>query len=343
MSEVHYFPRYSQKENMVTNNTLLLFRRLYNHSPIKFTEFMNTLIENNDIVLNTTVKFKQQEKASSGSVPDGLIEQESIKMVIETKLYGQKQLSQITKHLDAFKNEDQQIFLWINKEPISVDYLDEINKELNNYNDNNRQNIQFVATTFKDICNSFSTVLNEYDLEMQGLIVDYESFCNESNLIDNSDSKIRVVLTSKTLEQNLKHNVYYNPADRGYQNTRYLGLYKNKAVRAIGEITCIVDAQYLPKENKVNIINEVKGKVSETQKDIIKEVTIEAKQNYSYPLEEGRRYFFVEKFHETNYMKKTKGAVQGTRYIDLTEIDGFQQDMNAFNIANLLNNKTWEV
>ncbi|RPF54431.1 hypothetical protein [Aquisalibacillus elongatus] len=343
MSEVHYFPRYSQKENMVTNNTLLLFRRLYNHSPIKFTEFMNALFENNDIVLNTTVKFKQQEKASSGSVPDGYIEQESIKVVIETKLYGQKNLPQIKKHWDGFENEDQQIFLWINKEPISGDYLDKINKVLNTYNDDNQQNIQFVATTFKDICNSFNNVLNDYDLEMKGLIDDYESFCNETNLIDNSDSKIRVVLTGKTLEQNLKYNVYYNPADRGYQNTKYLGLYKEKAVRAIGEFSCIVDAQYIPKADKIDIIKEVKGSVTEEQKEIIKEVTIEAKHKYGYQLEEGRRFFFVDKYYETNYMKKSKGAVQGTRYIDLPEIDGIDQDMSAADIAELLNGKTWEI
>lgn len=30
MSSIHYFPRYSQKENMVTNYTMLLFTRLYN-------------------------------------------------------------------------------------------------------------------------------------------------------------------------------------------------------------------------------------------------------------------------------------------------------------------------
>ncbi len=35
MSNIHYFPRYSQKENMVTNNTLLLFSQLYNNSTVK--------------------------------------------------------------------------------------------------------------------------------------------------------------------------------------------------------------------------------------------------------------------------------------------------------------------
>lgn len=49
MASIHYFPRYSQKENMVTNNTLLLFSRLYNNSPYKFKLFMNNLLEDSEV------------------------------------------------------------------------------------------------------------------------------------------------------------------------------------------------------------------------------------------------------------------------------------------------------
>lgn len=37
------------------------------------------------------------------------------KIYIETKLYGQQNIGQIEKHFESFKNEDKQIFLWINK------------------------------------------------------------------------------------------------------------------------------------------------------------------------------------------------------------------------------------
>jgi len=42
MSTIHYFQRYSQKENMVTNNTMLLFSRLYHHSTNQFNQFLKT-------------------------------------------------------------------------------------------------------------------------------------------------------------------------------------------------------------------------------------------------------------------------------------------------------------
>ena len=172
MATIHYFPRYSQKENMVTNNTLLLFSRLYQNSPEKFTRFINAVLEESGIELDTMVRFKQQQKAASGRVPDGFIEQESFKVVIETKLYGQEHIDQIKGHWDAFQNEDKRIFLWINKEPILNAYRQQIIEVLNEYNDEHNSDIGFASTTFKDICRCFHDILQEYDLEMKALIND---------------------------------------------------------------------------------------------------------------------------------------------------------------------------
>lgn len=43
MSEIHYFPRYSMQENVVTNNSLLLLLRLYQYNRYKFEKFMEAL------------------------------------------------------------------------------------------------------------------------------------------------------------------------------------------------------------------------------------------------------------------------------------------------------------
>ncbi|KNY29529.1 hypothetical protein [Pseudobacteroides cellulosolvens] len=343
MSNIHYFPRYSQKENMVTNNTLLLFSRLYNNSPDKFRRLINAILEDSGIELDTTVRFKQQEKISSGRIPDGLIEQESFKVVIETKLYGQEHIDQIKGHWKAFRNEDKQIFLWINKEPISKGYYQQIIEALNIYNDSNKSEIGFAYTTFKDICRCFNDILQEYDLEMKTLIDDYEAFCNESELIDNADLKVRVVLTGQTLEQNLKYNIYYNPSERGYQNTKYIGLYKNKAVRAIGETSCIADVRFNIEKNKLEVLGVIQGTLTDAQKEIIKLVTIEAKEKYGYSVDEGRRFFFVHKYFETDYLKPSKGALMGTRYINLDDVDGFNKEMKASEIAGLLKGKEWDI
>jgi hypothetical protein len=129
MSTIHYFPRYSQKENMVTNNTMLLFKRLYNNSMGKFNRLMNSILEDSGIELDASIKFGQQEKGQY-SIPDAFIQQDSFKILIETKLYNQQDINQIKNHFTVFKDEPNQIFLWINKEPIVNKYKNEILDEV---------------------------------------------------------------------------------------------------------------------------------------------------------------------------------------------------------------------
>ena len=44
MAEVSFFPKYEQKENKVTNYTLLILRQIYNESPSLFQEFIVYII-----------------------------------------------------------------------------------------------------------------------------------------------------------------------------------------------------------------------------------------------------------------------------------------------------------
>jgi hypothetical protein len=341
MTSIHYFPRYSQKENMVTNNTLLLFSRLYNHSTDQFNRFINTLLEGSNIEeLDTTIKFHQQVKKKN-SVPDAVIEQQSFKIIIETKLYGQENIKQIKKHCDSFNNEDRQLFLWINKEKIKDEYYQRVIKTLNEINENREKKISFASTTFKEICRCFNEVLSQYDREMIGLVDDYEAFCNESILIDNADTKLRVILSGTTYEQNLKYNIYYASRDRSYQNHKYLGLYKDKAVRAIGEVISSVDISYDLKSDALEILETQLGIVTESQIEAIKRVIFEAKEKYGYDLSDEHRFFFVEKYYQTKFIKPTKGGLMGQKYFDLADIEGFSENMSTEEIALLLNGREW--
>lgn len=344
MSVIHYFPRYSQKENMVTNNTLLLFSRLYSNSAEKFKRFVNGILEEEEdenIQLDTMVVFSQQEKAKD-SVPDGVIRQESFKIIIETKLYGQQNIHQVEKHWKAFGNEDKKVFLWINKEPIEAAYKAEIIRKLNDFSKVHGSKIYFASTTFKQICECFNETIFEYDLEMKELIRDYEAFCVESNLIDNADTKIRVVLTGYTFEQNMEYSIYYAPSSRGYQNCKYLGLYKEKAIRGIGEVLCIVDASYSYELDQLVIDKTLLGKLHKEQEETIRKVMIEAREKFGYNLEVGHRFFLVEKYLSTEYIKPTRGGLMGMKYFDLLDVDGYQKGMKIQQIADLLTGKQWK-
>lgn len=327
---------------MVTNNTLLLFSRLYNNSPEKFQSYINAICVESGIELDTTVVFKQQQKTKD-SILDGIIEQQSFKIIIETKLYGQEDITQIENHWEAFEKEDKQIFLWINKEPIRNTCYNIIIDRLKKFNSERGSDIRFASTTFKDVSSCFNGILQEYDIEMKTLIEDYISFCEESNLIDSINSRIRVVPTGNTFDDNFISNIYYHPNDRGYRESKYIGLYRDKAVKAIGETICCVDASYDEQIDSISYIKEEYGELSEDMIVSLKKVIRGAKEKYGYNLNEGYRFLFVNRYVPTEYIKKSKGGIMGTRYINLDEIVGYSKDLTIDMIAVLLMKKEWDV
>ena len=326
---------------MVTNNTLLLFSRLYNNSTDKFKRLINAILEESGLELDTTVIFKQQEKGK-GSIPDAVIEQESFKVVIETKLYGQQNIEQIEKHFNIYSHEDKQVFLWVNKEPISEAYRQEIIESINAFNTNKGTTITFSATTFRDICRCLKDIILEYDIQMKELIDDFEAFCSESGLIDNADTKMRVILSGATFKQNVKYNVYYAPRERGFQNHKYLGLYKDKAVRAIGEVIGYVDFLYDFDSKKLKVVETHLITPTEEQKAMIKTIIIEAKEKFGFDISQEHRFFFVQKYYKTEFIKPTKGGLMGQKYFDLADIKGYEKGMTTEEIAELLRNKEWQ-
>lgn len=302
------------------------------------------MIEDDEIQLSTTLSFKQQKKASGNTVPDGLIEQESFKIVIETKPHGNISEKQLIGHSKAFNNENSKVLMLIAKEPISEKVKRNISKSINEHAADSESTICFVATTFKVICHTFRNLLNDYDIEMRELIDDYELYCEQTKLIDNTDTKMRVVLSGETFEQNMDYNIYYNPRSRGYQNTRYLGLYKKKAVRAIGELIAIADVDI--SGDRIDYVEEIEGNLTQEMKDSIVKVVEEARKQYGYKISKNHRFFFVEEFYETEFKKKSKGGLMGQRYIDLKDPEGcsklFENDkenVSTSQIAEILKTK----
>lgn len=55
----------------------------------------------------------------------------------------------------------------------------------------------------------------------------------------------------------------------------------------------------------------------------------------------GEKYFFIDKFYETNFKKITPRASMGTRVFDLTQILETENLPEIQEIAELLKAKTW--
>lgn len=88
--QTHYFQRYHQEENVATANTMLLLSQLYHLAPNSFYRVIGEKIFNSQIDnFNPQISFILQKKERN-SVPDAVIEQQSFKLVVETKMNGQK-------------------------------------------------------------------------------------------------------------------------------------------------------------------------------------------------------------------------------------------------------------
>jgi hypothetical protein len=155
MSQIHYFQRYSQKENVVTNNTLLLFSRLYAYSPFRFQDFLNEALKGTSSI-NIGVSFEQQIKSQKESIPDGLLVQQNFKVVIETKLYANFDPDQLHRHLRAFDNEETQVLLLLSPTEPSLEFEAKIRAFIRDFNESEKKNIAFVCVTFEHLIKSYN-------------------------------------------------------------------------------------------------------------------------------------------------------------------------------------------
>ena len=338
MSDIHYFQRYSQKENVVTNNTLLLLNRLYLYNPVRFRDFISELLGNiPDFIPG--IQFSQQIR-KKGSVPDGSIHQTGFRILIETKLYNQYSKKQLFEHLGAFEQEEVKILLLLDPEMPDDALWSQLEQHLKDYNDKNNTNVLVVAVTFEKLILHFREVISDFDFEMQNIIDDYEAYCMEEQLLPTGPFKIRAVPCGRTLNQNLKYNIYYAPRERGYQKHNYIALYKDKAVRAIGKIQNIVAADYDYATGKLQL-NEMQAPVLPEQEQAISSIILDTRNNYTWDISNDHEFFLVEKFHLTEFKKKTKYPLQGPRYFDLREFFLDARILDVSEIAKELKRHQW--
>lgn len=336
MSDIHYFPRYRSAENFTTNNTLLLLGQFNRIEPKKYATFIADLLGNENLAVGH--KFSQQTKAVN-SIPDGGILQQSFRAVIETKMYeSQFTLMQLENHLKAFEDEQMQIMLSLSPKPMAVNLSNSFNQKVDQFNRSNKKRISFVEITFSDIIQKFRDSIEEYDIELIELIDDYEDFCAELKLLPTDEFKMLAVPCGLTLQENFDYGIYYDPATRNFSPHAYLGIYKNKAIRGIGKVINVVEANMV--NNSLIIINQ-SNDVTDEQKERIENIMAAALQNHGWDITNGHKFFIVDRFHETNFEKKTKYPLQGRKYFNLKNILKINQVPDTSIISDLLRNEDW--
>ncbi len=336
--EIHYFQRYHSQENVSTANTMLLFSRLYSHSSSKFYNLIENILEEEYEPLNFELSIKLQEK-SKDSVPDAVIFQPSFKIVIETKLYNNFGIKQLEHHLSSFQNDGEKILLTLDPQELKKEKKQAIKNMIKTKN----PEIKHIHLTFEKLIELVKNIIDPND-DFLDIVEDYENYCYDDSLISDMDKKLDVRLCGTTYDTNKALNLYYCPESRRYQKCKYLGLYKQKAVRNIGEIIAIAVVE--AKNGDINKLefSSVEGTLTEEMQANAKKAFQDASQ-YGYDLTRcPHRFFFVDQFYETSYQKKTPRAPQGKRIFNLQKILEFENKTklpSTAEIAELLKTKEW--
>lgn len=338
---IHYFQRYHQKENVATANTMLLLSRLYQYDSSKFFDFLNSLVfQSQDFDPEITIEL---QKPNGVSTPDAVIAQKSFKVVVEVKATDWFGKNQLVNHLESFDAEDFKVLLTLSSEPMSERKLKDVNASIRQYNDGKKRPIIHTNTTFSELADGMMDVLGDRDQEMLDVIADFVDFCHHDGLIreDEAWKYMKAFATWRTFDFNIANGIYYHRMDRHDSPHKYLGLYVNKSVRAVGEVMHIVTAEGSPDDlTYVVEFGEFKGQEPpQWMKDKIAAAIEYGRDNGS--VLDAERYFLVDKFQETDFWKATKYPPRGPRIFNLQEIAGIEEKESSKELAERLRGKSW--
>lgn len=332
---ISQFQKYSQRENTVTNNVLLMLSRL-NDLDVNYYKSIIELLNEGSLQQYYYPQpiFSQQVHIGNGII-DGQIEVKSSRIVIETKLNHKEFIGKLVKYGKVF-NENSQNQLWhLSSVRFDEDEVETIIKKLNESYPN--LEIQFNNLLFSDLIDNLEGIYeeNNHDMELRLLLEDFSNYCHESNLISNEEFKLLFVPTGFSYNWNKKHKIYYCPVNWHSQKFKYFGLYNWKSVRTISEIetTIIADFDSAKNELKVHSQNH-----TELQLQRLKSGLTELGENHK-----GLKYYLLpeDAFYETDFRKVSHGGIQGYRYKDLREYLTIDDYNNLELIAEKLREVTW--
>lgn len=337
MARIHFFQRYSTKENAVTNNTLLLLSQVYGTSPDLLENLISEISE--DLNFRVGPDFGQQIKGTN-SVPDGIVTQANFKIVIETKLEDNVNQTQLKRHLDSFESEESQALLILTGRDVAEQLKTDVQEIVKNYNSAKASSITEIWITFQNLIKSIRLVLSDQHYQLSDLVDDFEEYCAESGLLPRAKFRMRAVPCGKSFDENMKYGIYYEPPGRTATPYDYLGIYTRKAIRGIGKVENRVQANL--RGNNVEIVyNKMNKNVDPEQKQRIKDTVIATREKRGWDISNGHEFIILDDVYKTDFKKLSKGGMRGTQYFDLGEILETEDLPSTSEIARRLSNIKW--
>ena len=339
--QIHYFQRYHSKENVDTSNTMLMLSRLYNYNADKFFSMLNSLILGEDE--SPEITFDLQVTGDE-SVPDAVISQKSFKIVVETKLYNQFDKHQLVNHLEQFGTENIKVLLTLDPRPMKQQLFNEMTVELKKYNTNNMERlihpIKHVNLTFEQLVEAMEDIIDDRDTEIISVLDDFKKYCFDEKLIPDGHKWMRAIVAGTTFRDNMDLNLFYDQESRKFSEHGYIGLYKDKSIRAIGKLKKTIIAV----EDEGKMTYRAESGEAPTPDEICRiNEAIHRAEDYGYNLRTiSHRYFMVEKFYPIDFRKSSKNPIQKSKFFNLADMFGYKTMPDTEKIAADLNGRTWE-
>jgi hypothetical protein len=331
---ISQFQKYSQKENTVTNNVLLMLSRLNDLNVLYFKNIIELLNEGNKYQNYFPQPIFSQQIGVGNGIIDGHIEVMPSKILIETKLSQKEFIGKLVKYGNIFSKKSQNQLWHLSSEKFSENEVKEINSELKRLY---RHEIQFNNLLFKDIIENLEGIYEEniHDMELKLLLEDFRDYCYESNLISEEEFKLLFVPTGFSYEWNINHKMYYCPINWHRQKFNFFGLYNWKSIRSISNIEAIIEADFNAETSELFIHSSGH---SEEQIERLRIGLVELGENH-----EGLKYYLLPKdtFYKTDFRKVSHGGIQGYRYKDLREYITIDDIEDVEKIANQLKEVVW--
>ena len=329
MSNITYFPRYSNQENAVTNTVLHLFSQVYGHSTERLQGLVGELLGSTEIPLG--INFEQQTR-SAMSVPDAIIRQDPVHIVIETKVGAPVDSGQLVRHCNTFnKSLPGNFLVLLTKEVVPDEGMAPVRDAAKEHN------AAFCKVTFEGLCEILGTAAMPHEIHLKNIVEDFKRYCSEMNLLPDRRKWLSIVPCSETYDLNEKWALYYKPTDRGYEPVDYLGIYTQKAVRMLGEIKAVYDSTIdssgrftlaCVKGDHPDFRTRIQGMVDDSAKEL------------GWMIKGGMRFFCCDRFWDTEFKKTSPYGIQGGRYWDISA--QVKESGATEALADLLRQHTWE-
>ena len=295
------------------------------------------------------VQFEQQVK-NSKSVPDALIVQKPFQLLFETKLALNFDENQLTEHLNHFIESHSANDLLLSLAPTIPDsnFIERVAGEVSRFNSTEDRRVRFLGITFAQLLKAVKNQISDRDYDMADLASEFEEYCRDEGLLPRYRHSMRAVLSGKSLDFNFRHNVYFHTRDRGFSYHGFVGLYAKKAIRGIGRLMAVVDAD-LDQESGRLTINEVRVPypgasdfdVDQNVRQRIIGVVNDAPERWH--AHHGHYFFVVDEFVKTDFNKTTPRGIQGPRFFDLADcIDDYCEDDTTADLAEKLKEASWK-